>query len=355
VHLRLREMRRISIGLLTAGLVIVSLFIVRVGTPFAYFGWTGIGPAYTGSGLRVAIVKPVFTATAYAGFFDGSPSFYEFYGKHGKDPRTEIITTDLNLLNVSVVDGWGWSKGLERYVTSVLGDYSLGLIAARSFTIISDINVTEGGLFNADASSKFDVVILGFTEYVTLQEYNDFQRFVGSGGRLVMMDASSFVAEVRYYPHTNHLALVRGHGWGFDGTKAWSDIFYRWQDENANGVGSNQCCSGQNKYAGASVTGDYPISIALRERFGPVVFGSYTGHEENGITNNTDTTILATWFGPGLSPQNAVAAYLHRYVNGTVVDIGVVSSDVVDRDVSVQFFLLSSIVDSTRTQIGTAQ
>ena len=80
----------------------------------------------TGLGLRVAIVKPGFTATAYSGRLGGSPSVYEFYDKHGKDPKTQVVTTDLNLLNVSVVDSWGWSKGLGRYITSVVGDYGLG-------------------------------------------------------------------------------------------------------------------------------------------------------------------------------------------------------------------------------------
>ena len=88
--------------------------------------------------------------------------------------------------------------------------------------------MTEGSLFNQDGSSRFDVVVLGFIEYITSQEYSDYQRFVASGGRLIVMDASNFVAEVKHYPETNHLALVRGHGWGFDGRKVWRDVFYIW-------------------------------------------------------------------------------------------------------------------------------
>ncbi len=214
--MRIRRIPKFSVTLLALCLVVVSSFIVRVGTPYVHLGWTREGPPYTGLGLRVAIVKPVFTATAYSGRFGGPPSFYEFYDKHGKDPKTEVITTDLYLLNVSVVDDWGWSENLSRYITSVLGDYGLGTISAQSFTILSDIDVTEGGLFNQGGSSKFDVVVLGFTEYVTSMEYYDYQRFVASGGRLVIMDASNFVAEVKYYPQTNHLALVRGHGWRFE-------------------------------------------------------------------------------------------------------------------------------------------
>src|SRR5213594_253003 len=276
----MRNVYRISLTLLTLFVALAlgyeaPLLIPRLGTRYAYFGWTGVGPPYTGAGIRVAVVKPVFSATAYSATFGGSPSFYQFYGAHGGDPPGQNITTDLNLLNVSVVDGWGWSSGLGSYVTSVVGDYGLGIIVAQSFTVLSDIEVTEGSLFNQDGSSRFDVVVLGFTEYVTSQEYYDYQRFVASGGRLIIMDASNFVAEVKYYPETNHLALVRGHGWGFDGSKVWRDVFYRWQDANANWVGSNQCCSTQNdsipcnawwpaqrKYDGANVNGDYPISVA---------------------------------------------------------------------------------------------
>ncbi len=311
-------------------------------------------------------MKPVFTATAYRGVFGGSPSFYEFYSKHANDPRTQNITTDLNLLNVSVVDGWGWSQGLGSYITSVVGDYGLGSITAQSLTILSDINVTEGSLFSQDGSSRFDVVVLGFTEYVTSQEYYDYQSFVASGGRLIIMDASSFVAEVKYYPQTNHLALVRGHGWGFDGRKVWHDVFYRWQDENTDWVGSNQCCTthyssipcnawwlAERKYNGANITGNYPISVELKQRFGPVIFRCYMGHEENGVTNMTDTTILALWQASNPNPQNIIAAYLHRYAKGTVVDIGVVSSDVVSADQSVQFFLLSAMTDQQKPPLAT--
>jgi len=340
-------------------LVIIPYFAVPAGTKYAYFGWTGEGPPYAGEGLSVAVVKPVFSATAYSASFGGPDSFYQFYPKHGNDPKN--VTTDLNLLNVSVVDGWGWSRDLGKYISSYVGDYGLGSIAARSFTILSDIDVTEGGLFNQSGSGRFDVVVLGFTEYVTSEEYYAYQHFVALGGRLVMMDASSFVAEVKYYPQTNHLALVRGHNWGFNGKTAWHDVCCRWENENANWVGSSQCCTTytdkmpcsawwvQRKYDGANITGNYSISAELKQRFGPVAFRCYMGHEENSVKNMTDTTILALWQASNPSPQNTIAAYLHRYVNGTVVDIGVMSSDVVDQDVSAQFFLVSSIEDFAST------
>ena len=153
--MRIRTIWKTSVTLFAICLVVIPYFSVRVGTHYAYLGWTGEGPPYTGVGLRVAVVKPVFTATAYSGRLGGSPSFYEFYDKHIDDPLTQNITTDLNLLNVSVVDGWGWSRGLGRYITSVVGDYGLGIIVAQSFTVLSDIEVTEGSLFNPDGTVAF--------------------------------------------------------------------------------------------------------------------------------------------------------------------------------------------------------
>ncbi len=54
----------------------------------------------------------------------------------------QVITTNPSLLNVSVVDDWGWSSGLDRFVTSAVGDYGLGIMAASNLTILSDVRVT---------------------------------------------------------------------------------------------------------------------------------------------------------------------------------------------------------------------
>jgi hypothetical protein len=211
-------------------------------------------------------------------------------------------------------------------------------------TILTDVNVTQGSLLERDGSDRFDVVVLGFTEYVTAQEYYKYQKFVAEGGRLVLMDATNFFVEVRYYPQTNHLALVRGHGWAFDGKKAWRDVVDRWSGENTNWVGSTFCCFGM-RYDGAEITGNHPISLLLKERFGARVFTSYHGHEENEVTNMTGTLILARWVQSTPNPAIQVAAYLHHYHDGTVVHIGVMSSDVVATDPSVQLFLVESILD----------
>jgi len=46
------------------------------------------------------------------------------------------------------------------------------------------------------------------------------QALRADGGRLIFMDATNFLAEVRFYSQTNHLALVKGHGWGLTERKS---------------------------------------------------------------------------------------------------------------------------------------
>ncbi len=99
---------------LFGGLLPTVVFDNRAGSSYSDFGWSG--SLSSSEGLRVARVKPVFSATAYAGVLYGSPSFYEFYHNHVNDPLSENITTNLNLLNVSVVDRWGWSERVPVHV-----------------------------------------------------------------------------------------------------------------------------------------------------------------------------------------------------------------------------------------------
>jgi hypothetical protein len=284
----------------------------------------------------VAVVKPVFTATAYS-------SFYSFYAKYVNTPKDQIIRSDLQLLNTTLVDSWGWSDGLRQFLSS---DSARGntLVIGKNLTVLTDVGVDGGGLTYENGTRRFDVVILGFTEYVTSQEYSAYRHFVADGGRLIFMDATNFLAEVRFYSQTNHLALVRGHGWGFDGKKVWHDGLERWAQESTNWIASNYCCFGYGRrYDGAFLVGTNLISLSLQTKFGSKVFLSYKGHEENSVTNSTSTEILARWSQLDSSSHNLVAAYVHRFMQGTVIHIGVMASDVVSYDRSVQFFLIRSV------------
>src|SRR5713101_6757833 len=274
---------------------------------------------------RVAVVEPVFTATAYS-------SFYAFYTKYVNTPKDQIIRSDLQLLNATLVDSWGWSDGLQQFLSSNSARAN-GLVLEKNLTVLTDVSVNDGGLLYENGTTRYDAVILGFTEYVTSQEYSAYKHFVADGGRLIFMDATNFFAEVRFYPQTNHLALVKGHGWGFDGKKVWHDLGERWSQENTNWIASNFCCFGYGRrYDGALLVGTNVISLSLQAKFGPRVFQSYKGHEENRITNSSFTEILAQWVQLDSTSQNLVAAYSHRFMHGTVIHIGIMSSDVISFD-----------------------
>lgn len=328
-----RRARFLAVGL---GMFLILQISLPIGVQYLVSSGTPPVVSHTEVRPRIAVVKPVFTATAYS-------SFYAFYTKYVNTPKDQIITSDLQLLNTTLVDSWGWSDGLRQFLSSSNAGAN-GLVLDKNLTVLTDVSVNDGGLSSANGTRRFDVVILGFTEYVTSQEYSAYRHFVADGGRLIFMDATNFFAEVRFYPHTNHLAFVKGHGWGFDGKKVWHDIRERWSQENTNWIGSNFCCFGYGRrYGGALVVGTNPISLSLQAKFGPKVFLSYKGHEENRVTNSSFTEILAQWVQLDSSSQNLVAAYAHRFMLGTVIHTGVMSSDVISSDMSVQFFLIRSV------------
>jgi hypothetical protein len=342
-RLQLKNLRGVKLSSMTLALLLVLLVTMQTGDTYMFQPSSGVG-LHTIQGVgRVAVVKPVFTATAYS-------SFYHFYGKHHGTPKGQVVTADVGMLDHSLVDGWGWSEGLHQFVTSKTA-IDQGLVLGRSLTLLTDVSVHEGALFDNKGSNKFDVVILGFTEYVTSQQYYAYKHFVATGGRLVLLDATNFLAEVRYDSQTGHVSLVKGHGWSFDGQKAMRDVFDRWRDENTNWVASTFCFSGQQQYNGALVSGNHTISRKLRHEYGPRVFRSYSAHEENVVTNMTGTVILARWASSSsnslntTASQGVVAAYLHYYQLGIVIHIGVMSSDVIAYDKSVQAFLMDTILE----------
>src|SRR3989475_11447014 len=129
-------------------------------------GWTG--PPYLASSLssqsdpynqtlklKIAAVEPVFTTTAYF-------SFYSFYNKYASRNLNGTIKTDLNLLNASIVHGWGWSDALRRFLTSTTTGDQYDIVLGRNLSFITEVNVTQGALFNADWQTNHYAVILGF-------------------------------------------------------------------------------------------------------------------------------------------------------------------------------------------------
>jgi hypothetical protein len=300
---------------------------------------------------RIAAVKPIFTDTAY------SSAFYNFYREYASSTQP-FITTDLDLFNVTVKDGWGWSTRLADFLGCIKASLA-GLSLGQSVALIDEINVTMGALFDEDRR-VYDVVILGFTEYVTLEEYYYYKRFVETGGTLIIMDACNFLAEVKYHPPTSpgevgYLSLVKGHGWEFNGTHAWKSVYHRWPEENRNWVGSNfwKWWSGSH-YDFFQANTSHPISTYIRTNYGQNVTPRYDGHEENKLENLTDTQVIGYWhfIDPVEAPEDPVAAYQHKYGDGSVFHTGIMASDVIDDEEFLQAFLVSAVRMGIAGEVG---
>ena len=285
---------------------------------------------------RIALVKPIFSATAY------SDAFYQFYSKYSSVPPGEYVTTDLGLLNRTVVDDWGWSRRLNTWFTSDTAG-SLHLVLGDTVTLIDEIDVDGGALFH-DGVRLYDVLILGFTEYVTEREYLYYKQFVASGGTLIILDACNFLAEVRY--SNGYLSLTKGHGWEFNGTHAWKSVYHRWYENNTNWVGSNywRYWTGEH-YSGISVNTTNPLSDFIRTTLGETISTVYRGHEENSLQNQTGTDIIGYWnfINASECPSYPVVAYMHRYRSGMVMHSGIMASDVILSDSFINVFLAASI------------
>ena len=290
--------------------------------------------------IRIAVVNPIFTAAAYS-------SFYRFFSTCRNVAEGTFVKQDISLLKAAVdKNGWGYTYGLYTFIQS--GDArQAGIVLGDNTFILTDIEVNNGGLFDSKDARMFDVVILGFTEYVTSREYASYKHFVETGGKLILLTACNFVAEVSYDPTLNQIQLVEGHGWVFNGTAAWKGPFLRWYKENTNWIGSEYELFYTEGYHidGAIANTSNPLGVLMRDRFGSHVLSSYHPHEENVITNSTDEVILY-WLVSNLSPRHrnlTVAAYEHYYRAGTVIHTGVFGTDIIAQSKEMQFFLLSAI------------
>jgi hypothetical protein len=85
------------------------------------------------------------------------------------------------------------------------------------------------------------------------------------------------------------------------------------------------------------------LGKALSNEFGDTVFNSYVSHEENTITNKTDTSIVSVFANDS---RNLIAAYTHQFRKGSVVCMCVFGDDIIGSDHSAQYFMLLGIVSS---------
>ncbi len=292
---------------------------------------------------KIAFVEPVFTVTAYS-------SFYTFYGKYSCVKPGQYVKTDLNLLNATLVKGWGISEPTWVFLKSKTAARD-GIVLGNNTFVLTDVDVNNGALFFSNGTRKYDTVVLSFTEYVTQSEYDSYKQFVYSGGKLIFLDACDFLARVKYNPLANTVSLVEGHGWEFNGTAAWPAVYNYWVNDSSQWVGSRYALF---ETAGYKIQGAKPdlsnsLGRNLSQTFGgeEELFSSYQPHEENIITNPNDS-IIATWNVQNLPPQDSsfkskVAAYELLYGRGVVIDTGVFATDIISSDYQMQYFLWLAI------------
>jgi hypothetical protein len=326
-------------------------------------GYNGVDDSYIPrivSSLRVALIQPVLTATPYSKVTNGS--FYAFYAK--ENGVTTNVTTNLDLLSTNVSSGyhynhgWGLSYGEYQFFTSQSA-VNCGLQLGKNVQILTDMDVAGGALFDPqNHTSRFDVVVLPFSEYVEASEYLAYENFVAGGGTLLMM-AHSLEYPVTYNATTQVETLVYGHGWAFNGRYAYpiacgaiTDASCPWAENSTDWIGSTSCLNCSRSYKlyghgwafgnnGSVVNTGSPIGKAISKEFGGKIFGSYVSHEENTITNMSDTSIVSVLLNDS---TNLIASYTHQFRRGTVVGFGFFGDDIIAADPSAQYFMLLGIV-----------
>jgi hypothetical protein len=292
--------------------------------------------------VSVAVIKPIFTSTPYSQYPTGS--FYAFYKKYVHTSGN--ITTDLDWLVTSIksgmgyLSGWGHTFPLYEFLASDSAK-NCGLVLGRNLVIITDINVTQGALFNSDGSRKYDAVIIGHQEYVTQNEYDQVRLFVAAGGKLIAMSSNMFYARVAYNSTAMVETFLTGHGgYAFNGRTAFHTKVPPFSRNTSEWFGSSYCCFRNLQFKGALVNGTDSIGSQLRQYYGSTMSPTYVPHEENAIGNFTNTHIVATFTRQS---NLVVASYVHRYGRGAVYCLCVFGEDVIADDPSTQFFLVASV------------
>ena len=289
---------------------------------------------------RIALVKPVFTATAYS-------SFYTYYPNPTLDPR--------NYLSFPIRDNWG---------TSLYGSVLKDVLVSDGYpsnriTIISDISVHKNLLYDSDGNKLYDVLVFFHSEYVTIQEYTNTLQFIATGGNVIVANGNAFYAEVVYNETTNNLTLVRGHGFDFDGVKASPTPSYRFynylsNDENPRFIGSTYCHIATGSFKGGTFNIDplnpNPISLDMTERGYNLIADTYVPHEENCLETK-NAQIIINWKLSDASRGEGYKMYETfpmGPLGGSLIHFGIFSSDIISYDKT----LLATFIDCVRHQMG---
>ena len=158
---------------------------------------------------KVAVVYPVFTASAYQGSSAIIPAeergFYAYYQGRCDDCTTVKIISENNSQKLAYT-----ASGMGIQVLSLLG-----------YTILSDIDIDQ----NPDMLKEFDDVVMLHNEYVTRTMFNA----VTDHLNVLYLYPNALYAEIEVDYIDNTITLIRGHsypepeitngfGWEFDNT-----------------------------------------------------------------------------------------------------------------------------------------
>ncbi len=275
---------------------------------------------------RIAFVEPTFTYAAYH-----SGSFYNFYEKYSlSDTTNNTITADLNLLkNRPIPHGPFPYYAHPSYLDIPYIDYFKILLQHVKnkdpfVTNITDVDVHQGKIFQADGRNAYDVLFLFHNEYATQSEYNNLRQFVSNGGTVVFTEANTLFAEVSYNKTNDSITLVKGHYWEFNGKGATPSVSERWLNENKEWMGSNF----------------FDVPSYEKVYFANNPF-NYTHNEEQYVTN-PEAKILIDFHAydiPGKSYQHAtVAAYQMNHLDGKIINLGIWGHVVEDNKAFLNYF-----------------
>ena len=289
---------------------------------------------------RVVVIKPVLTTTPYSARYTGSDSFYSFYVKYKNTTKGEAVGTDLDWLRTPVSaaskfnDGWGTMLPVFKFMSGALTD-SCG---NPGFSVLSDVDVDGGSLFS-DGTRKYDVAVLGKSEYVTSGELAQLTQFASSGGRLVLMDSDDFQVEVKLgLCPTLCEFFVNGHGWTSTGQAVHTQVWNAFPGADASLIGS---ALPEQYFVGAYIgpgTVSYRSAMGslLYQTFGQTVLQDYVAHEENRLVNLTGTSVL-------ISFQFGISSMIHRFGHGDVVCFCLEGSRLISTEPVARYFLIASI------------
>ena len=304
--------------------------------------------------MHVAFVNPTFTDAAYS-----PDAFYDFYAKYQGVAWGKNISKDLDMLKTNIKDPIYIPSDTSSEIAKNMTKFSsldpdnnhiitLSHTLERNipntlFTVIRDEDVHNGYIFSHDGNNAYDILILSHDEYVTTSMYQNYKRFVDSGGIIIFLDGNIFYAEVDYDKKNHTLTLVKGHFWEFDDV-ARKSVGERWFYENQEWVGSNFLES--------------HIDEDISFKNNPF---NYSHFEENYVSNPRNRILID--YGVELPEsmsqrENAtVATYELDVGKGKVIMMGIYAQKLINNSDFLNFFqkLLLGAINVNETNFSTVQ